>query len=194
MMNFKSLALDALQNIKFPTTTTRKNISSNKIESFTLGDVNYRGQKFLQGKVKGPSKWNKKFPDLFSVLKLLIETAHPGFKYTTIQVNKNVLTPPHVDKNNVGPSYIIGLGSYAGGDLNVEGKKFNIKNRWKYFDGTKGHWTEPFSGDRYSIIYFTHTFKPPHPDVRNLEVKKGGLYKDGSLLKKYKKSVKKSNK
>ena len=181
----KKQTLIELENIKFPKTSSRKNISKNSIESFVLGQVNYRGQKSLNGKLKGPSRWNKKYLDLYNKLKQLISYYHPDFKYTTIQINKNILSPPHVDKNNVGPSYIIGLGDYKGGELNIEGKKYNIKNRWKYFNGTKGHWTESFLGNRYSIIYFTHTFKPPNPTTRFLNVNKDGLYYKDQLIKSY---------
>ena len=183
----KKQTLYELENIKFPKTSSRKNISKKPIESFVLGQVHYRyrSQKSLNGKSKGPSRWNIKYLKLFKKLKELISFYHPDFKYTTIQINKNILSPPHIDKNNVGKSYIIGLGDYQGGELNIEGKKYNKKNRWKYFDGTKGHWTEPFSGNRYSIIYFTHTFKPPNPVTRSLTVNKKGLYYKNELIKKY---------
>jgi hypothetical protein len=77
------------------------------------------------------------------------------------------------------------LGDYTGGELNIEGKKFNIRNRMKRFDGRLGHWTEPFEGERYSIIYFTHTFKPPHSSLHKIEVRKNGIYNNGVLLKSY---------
>jgi hypothetical protein len=182
----KKQTLLELQNTIFPKTSSRKNISMKPIEAFVLGQVGYRGQKFVGGKLKGPSRWNNKYKKLFKLLKDLISYYHPDFKYTTIQINKNILSPPHIDKNNVGPSYIIGLGDYQGGDLNIEGKKYNIKNRWKFFDGNKGHWTEPFKGERYSIIYFTHTFKPPHPSKKYLTVDKNGLYHKNELIKNYK--------
>ena len=150
-----------------------------------MGDVNYRGQKSLNFKTRGDSKYNKKFPELFDLLKNLIHKYHPDFEYTTIQINKNIMSPPHVDKNNIGPSYIIGLGDYTGGKLCIEGRPYNIKNRWRYFDGTKGHWVEKFTGTRYTIIYFTHTFKPPNQKLKNIKITKHGLYDKGTLVTKY---------
>ena len=179
------LTLKELENTKFPMCTTRKNISDDGVEAFVLGDVNYRGQKSVDYKTRGPSKYNIKFKDLFKTLKLLINEYKPDFEYTTIQVNKNVTCNPHVDKNNVGPSYVIALGDFTGGDLVIEGKEYSIKNKFKKFNGTKGHWITPFKGTRYSIVYFTHTFKPPHPSLRNVKVTKNGLYKDNILIKKY---------
>jgi hypothetical protein len=178
------LVLDELENTKFPTCKTRKNISSDGVKAFVLGDVNYRGQKSLGGLTRGPSRYNKKFETLYDTLKEFIAKKKPNFKYTTIQVNKNVFCKPHVDKNNVGPSYVIALGDFTGGELVVEGNQFNIKNKFKKFDGRKAHWITPFKGTRYSIVFFTHTFKPPHPSVRNIRVTKKHIYnKDEEIIK-----------
>jgi hypothetical protein len=175
-----------LEQIKFPTCTSRKNISNKGIEAFVLGDVNYRGQALVNFKTRGPSRYNKKFKSLYNSLRKLISHHDPDFIYTTIQVNKNVFCEPHVDKNNVGPSYVIALGDFIGGNIVVEGKEINIHNKMFQFNGTKGHWITPFTGTRYSIVFFEHTFKPPHPSTRNLVVKHDGLYQNGTLIKSYK--------
>ena len=39
-----------------------------------------------------------------------------GFHFTSIQLNKNYLSAMHVDKGNAGPSYIVGLGNFEGGN------------------------------------------------------------------------------
>jgi len=184
--NIKKKVLRELQCITFPKCKTRKNVSSSTQTSFVLGEVNYRGQKYLNGKTRGPSSWNTKFPELFELCKRLIQFHKPEFSYTTIQVNRNVQCSPHIDKNNVGPSYIIALGKYTGGELLIEGSEYNIRNRWKYFNGHKGHWVNPFEGERYSLVFFTHTFKPPCSSTRNIKVTKDGLYKKDVLQIKYK--------
>lgn len=191
--NIKKFVLEELENTKFPLNSSRKNVSNKSTTSFAMGDVNYRGQKKLDGKTRGPCKYNEKFPELFKLLKKLIKLWKPNFKYTTIQVNKNVISLPHIDKNNVGPSYGIALGDFtgvgtatSGGDLVVEGKEFCIKNKFKKFNGTLGHWITPFKGTRYSLIYFTHTFKPPCPSLRTIKVTKNGLYKKNEKIKSYK--------
>ena len=40
----------------------------------------------------------------------------------------------HKDKNNVDTSIIFGLGDYTGGELNVEGEKFDIHYKIIEFD------------------------------------------------------------
>lgn len=185
--NIKSLVLTELEETMFPLNTTRKNISLIPTESFTLGEVNYRGQRFLDGKTRGPSRYNKKFPELYNLLSKMMKLWNPTFQYTTIQVNKNVLSQPHVDKNNVGPSYGIAFGDFTGGELVIEGNQYIVKNKFKKFNGTLGHWITPFKGTRYSLIFFTHTFKPPCGSWRNITVTKNGMYKKGEKIVDYRK-------
>jgi len=176
--------LELLEGTRFPK-TKRPNISHTSKEAFVLGDVNYRGQKSVGYKTRGPSRCNKKFPELYQALQEMMNAYAPTFEYTTIQVNKNVFCNPHVDKNNVGPSYGIALGDFTGGELVIEGKEYNIHHKFKKFNGTKGHWINPFKGTRYSIIFFTHTFKPPNQSLRNVKITKKGMYQDDILIKKY---------
>ena len=126
-MNIKKQVLDELENTKFPRCSSRRNVSDKPIDAFVLGSVNYRGQKSVGGKTKGPSRYNEKFPKLYRLIKALIKEHNSSFPYTTIQVNKNVVSKPHVDKNNVGPSYVIALGDFEGGNLVIKGKEYNIK-------------------------------------------------------------------
>ena len=184
--NIKQIVLDELDNTNFPKCNTRTNVAGDKsVLAFSLGQVNYRGQKFLGGKTKGPSRFNKKFPALLKKLRKMMRLWHPTFKYTTIQVNKNFSSKPHVDKNNVGLSYVIAMGDYTGGEIYVEGKEHNINNKFLKFNGTLGHWVAPYKGERYSLVFFTHTFKPPNPTTRHLNVTKHGLYNKNTLIKKY---------
>ena len=168
--------LSELENIhSFPVCRTRKNVSVEKVNAFCLGDVNYRGQRLLNYQTRGPSRFNKRFSVLFDKLKTFINDFDSEFEYTTIQINKNIQCEPHVDKNNVGLSYIIAIGDYEGGDLIIEGKEHLIKNKWLKFNGRQAHWTNPFIGTRYSIIYFTHTFKPPSNLLIKLKVSKDNV-------------------
>jgi hypothetical protein len=185
-MNLKTQVLQELRNTHFPINYSRTNVATcnQKVEAFALGLAPYRGSTNQGGRVKGPSQWNKKFPNLYRLLKKFIAETHPDFKYTTIQVNKNLECLPHIDKNNVGDSYIIALGDFIGGELTIEGQNYNIRNRWKRFDGRKAHWVEPFEGERYSLVFFTHTFKPPAMETRNLIVAKSGIFKQISDSKK----------
>ena len=79
----------------------------------------------------------------------------PGFNFTSIQVNKNYQSGLHVDRNNLGKSMIVGLGDYKDGGLWVHMKgEVDLRKTWYEFDGNVPHCTLPYSGTRYTLIYF----------------------------------------
>ncbi len=50
----------------------------------------------------------------------------------------------------------MGLGGFSGGELIIEGVPYDIKFKPMEFDGWKlRHWTAPFEGERYSLVWFT---------------------------------------
>ena len=102
------------------------------------------------GKVcKVPSRHNVKHKELLVALKALLRSHDPKYKFEAVTVNKNHAAAKHVDSNNKGHSYIIGLGSYTGGELVFHDKKsphhgtHNIKNRWLKFTGDTEHSVKP---------------------------------------------------
>ncbi len=157
-----------LIDLDFPKNKSRENVLKD-------GDTEYEG--FVSGYVKTrfrgrntcgynfSLKKNKKACDeCFELGKKLGEELipDPDFKFSSIQFNKNYKMKKHVDKNNVGKSYIIGLGDYEGGELIIyfDGKdnpptKIDIKNKFYTFDGNK-YWHEiaDFTGNRISLVYY----------------------------------------
>jgi hypothetical protein len=140
------------------------------------GRVNIGGKSrkaFVLGKVR---KWddhirlhesvhNKKHPDLFEMLKKLISTHNPRFKYNAIQLNNNVVTTPHYDKRNKGCSYCLALGKFKGGGLRIfDGEQhydIHNKRKWVLYNGqTTLHGSVPVSsGTRFAIIFYMYDFK-----------------------------------
>ena len=58
-------------------------------------------------------------------------------------------------------SMIVGLGDYVGGEIVIEGTPHNILYNPIEFDGWKQiHYTFPFKGSRYSLVYFSHRKGP----------------------------------
>ena len=120
---------------------------------------------------------NSKYPIVYRYLQDLIKTHDEHFPWTTINVNRNIECKNHIDKNNLGDSIIVGLGDYCGGEFVVkkgdlptnfvgspppkvptyrEDTKYDIKGNFVRFCGkTQYHSTEPFKGERYSIVYFS---------------------------------------
>jgi len=98
---------------------------------------------------------NRLYPEAYKKLKIVAEKEFPDFKYNNICLNHNFQCKPHRDNKNMGFSYIVGFGDYTGGELNVEGKKVDIKEKPFTFNGSeKEHWVEPFKGNRYTAVYF----------------------------------------
>lgn len=107
-------------------------------------------------------------PELHFLLMTFSEKyVRPFIDFTSIQVNKNYVCAPHKDSGNQGESYIVGFGDYTDGQLCIEDADYNIQRRGLLFDGSEHlHWTKPWSGVRYTIVY--HTLKPRFPIARPL--------------------------
>lgn len=78
---------------------------------------------------------------------------------THCAVNRNAQFTPHVDSGRGQGqtlSMIVGLGDYTGGETLVEGVPYKIRYEPLEFNGWKQlHWTAPFLGERFSLVYFT---------------------------------------
>ena len=85
---------------------------------------------------------------------------HVKIPFTSIQVNQDMHCDEHLDKGNIGLSYIVGFGEYPeGGNLWVAGYSHNIRYRPLLFDGSKQpHKTEVWRGNRFTLVF--HTVKP----------------------------------
>jgi len=109
-----------------------------------------------EGKPMLPTRSMKKNPHIYNECKKMF----PDFDFDTVIINKNLLCPPHKDANNIGDSIIIGLGNYEYGDFVIEGEEFCIWHSPVIFNGSeKTHWTEKWTGDRYSVILCKSKFK-----------------------------------
>jgi len=119
------------------------------IRSATLGDI----RDYQTGK-KRISNFTKNNPELYELLKVYGETI-TTIPFKSICINKNTIAEPHTDRNNSGESCIVGLGDYTGGQLVYGNEVVSIHKNPIHFDGSKiQHYSLPFEGTRYSIIYF----------------------------------------
>jgi len=114
----------------------------------------------MPGGVHKQPKANSLFPGLvkaaFELETKLFPDRDPS---STIAINRNAQFRPHTDSGagaGQSTSLIVGLGTYSGGELMVEGDKHDIRYKAIEFDGWKQrHWTMPFKGERYSLVWFT---------------------------------------
>jgi len=134
------------------------------VRGAVLGDILLRPKDAaIKGTPIYPSKltFRRKYMPLYEECIELMQHHDPTFEFSTIQINDNTTCAKHIDSNNVGESYIIGIGEYLGGELRVFGVDgcdyvdVNIKNKFYKFDGSKfPHMTLPFTGNRFSIVYY----------------------------------------
>lgn len=139
-----------LDDLKWRLNYDRPNVSDHGCRSVNMGLCHPRFKKGIH-----LTALSQREPILHRHLCQLIKEHDPIFKWTTITINKNLQTKPHTDSHNVGKSWIIGLGDYQGGELVIDGVEHDIKEKWLQFDGTIEHYTKPFIGTRYSLVFFT---------------------------------------
>jgi hypothetical protein len=101
----------------------------------------------------------------------LPEGLDQDFMWTSININKNYAGRIHRDRNNVGPSFIKAFGDFRNGALNYwpsdtgeasledlkekDKMQVNIRDNLLLFDGNRGHFVQPFQGERYSLVFFS---------------------------------------
>jgi len=103
----------------------------------------------------GRSRNNKRYPEHYAEMLKISEILKIDCKWTSIMINDNYKALPHKDKNNEGVSCIVGFGDYEGGELNVEGKKYDIRYKPLHMDASQQeHFTEDWTGSRYSLVFF----------------------------------------
>ena len=138
--------------------TNRQNVipaGEDFCHSFTLGPNMFQ-------QPPQPLSSSLRYPILERCLRSLVAACDPTFRFTNITANHNLACKPHRDTGNIGTSLIIGFGEYTGGQLAIDDttglhRVVDIKNRFVRFNGAKNkHWTLPFTGERYSAVFYTH--------------------------------------
>lgn len=131
----------------------------------------------------------KKHEQVWKLAYQLLREVDPDFaqQYTAIAMTKQFVGSPHVDTENVAPFYGLSLGEFEGGRICVESTpheviEVNTRYRFGKIDGRFPHWVSPFTGERYSIVYyqtfgqgvpkttavFPGTFTEDGPDLQTL--------------------------
>lgn len=148
ILQITDLLFKFLERIIVPLGYTRKNVSNVGIRSITFGKV----RKLFKKIEDDDSIYNTKFPEIWNLIQFLGQIMN--IKFTSVQLNKNVVCLPHKDKNNEGDSVIISFGDYSGGCLVYNGKVYDTL-RPLIFDGRKEHYnTEITNGTKYSLVFF----------------------------------------
>jgi len=107
-------------------------------------------------------------PQLYKMLLDFGQRYVPLQGWNSITVNQDYAAAPHRDKGNTGLSYLVAFGEYQGGELQVHGSDasgvYGIRYSPILFDGAAlEHSVLPFTGHRYSLVYYTLAESPQTP-------------------------------
>jgi len=166
----RSVLMEALNNITIPKIAqglhNRGLVIGNigRTLTFGFGD-NRHGWNFY--------KSNERHDEVYKALINFGNQVVPkGWKYQGITLNYGVKAKKHIDSKNVGRSVIIGIGDYTGGDIRVwdkdnkNPKDYNIHEKPTMFNGgILAHETQPFKGERYTIIFFKQKTRPKNKEI-----------------------------
>mmetsp|Transcript_81726 Transcript_81726/g.155172 ORF Transcript_81726/g.155172 Transcript_81726/m.155172 type:complete len:424 (-) Transcript_81726:214-1485(-) len=142
------------------------------VYSDTVGAIRARSFGF------GSTPPTKRYPTMCKFLCQWLTDNKPKvsakFVCTAINLNCNYAGRRHRDGNNEGPSVIRAFGKFKGGkllyhvkdtqknprpDLQTLDKKdamtLDLAKSTAVFDGNRAHEVEPFTGERYSVVFFT---------------------------------------
>lgn len=112
-----------------------------------------------------------RYSELWSLAARAMQEVDADFakKYTAVAFTSNFEGSPHIDTQNIGPFYGMALGDFSDGNgaLCVECSAREVafvdtRNRLGKVDGRFPHWVAPYSGNRYSVIYY-QTLGEPAP-------------------------------
>jgi hypothetical protein len=101
------------------------------------------------------------------------------FNFTAITVNENYSSGPHKDKGNQGNSFLVAFGDFSGGDLTFSdgdlSGNYNV-NRIPLITNftTQTHFVQPWTGNRYSLVYYNLKSLRIPPNFPAPSVKKEG--------------------
>ena len=145
----------------------------NKFGSFTI----INPKLFMPTATQSLPLGNQLFPELVQAVfelevelsKQTLRAANQGYiqsvtkktrkSSTHCAINFNARFTPHVDSGTgLGQSLsmIVGLGDYNSGEIFVEGTSYPIRYNPLVFDGWKQrHWTNAYTGERFSLVWFT---------------------------------------
>ena len=158
-----SLAPIAVELSRQPLRLNENRACSGKGRTACFGIVNTR-----RSVASGFAAHNIHRPHLYKML-LDFGVTHVPIQWNAIQVNQNYQCKKHRDSGNVGISFIVAFGTYAGGNLRVyqqtrygeTATDYNIRHRpvtgiFSHFE----HEVLPFTGDRFSLVYYKSTNLP----------------------------------
>jgi len=159
------------------------------VNSDTFGLIRRRDGGFMA------TNTTRDYPSMMRILNRWLKDNIPAdmkcqFPHTSISLNFGYAAKRHRDGNNHGPSMIRAFGNFKGGQLSYwpddnkaaavetlldEDKvTMDISQGLALFDGNRGHEVDSFTGERFSIVYFSAgSYWKAKPDTQELLRERG---------------------
>ena len=141
------------------------------VHSDTLGLIRTRASAEKRMRL---AKGTTSFPSFLKLLNAWLRGQLPEgssvLPHTSVCINKGYAARCHRDKGNVGPSVLLTAGTFTGGNLRYwshDNGEVNASNLGEtgstlldvsqpvVFDGSRAHAVEPFTGERFSVVFFS---------------------------------------
>ena len=102
------------------------------------------------------SRLSRLYPHIYEEINRIGKLICP-FEFRSIQVNHNLICPPHRDKGNRGMSLLVSFGDYSGCNIVVNDIVYDARHRPVIFDGAlhEHYNTNDLVGDKYSLVFFS---------------------------------------
>ena len=160
-------------SLQIPLSDSRQNVlpvGETHIRSLALGY-------YSQGPFNGITRAATTHAETVKSLTGFIRRYVPDFQFNALIVNQDYGGRPHVDRSNLGMSYILGVGNYSGGELWIHndhgretvelsqritgyvpgtytGKLLDLKHKLTEFNGRLLHSVQPHEGERITIVWY----------------------------------------
>ena len=140
---------------------------------WSTSECSFSAGVFVHGGITGLRRSCEAFPTAIQVLTRVLREAKPGFVFSSLSVNQNVRTLPHVDRNNLStePNLVLPLARFQGGGIwvkvdggadslqhkgvRLQGEVLPVSQRAVAFDPHRLHSTQPWKGTRTVLIGYT---------------------------------------
>ncbi len=161
-----------IRDLDFVDNKRRKKINNNKGKTYSTlygitpyGILKKNEPKIFRQKDKKSNYYltvaKSKYPILQDIFDEFKNLYFPDFDFTSVMINKNLQCKEHKDGLNTGESVMLGLGDYRGGLLGIRDDEGKVKlhetqHKLIKFNGSKySHFTTDFTGERYTLVFFT---------------------------------------
>lgn len=134
------------------------------LQSFTMWPTNEKQRKGVSADnyLTVRKHHQPEYDEIWTLCQQLINKVVPDAVYNALAITKMFRGSPHVDSHDKTFQHVIALGDFAGGFLCAEADDdgleticIDVKDRFGRIDGRKVHWVSAWSGERYSIVYYS---------------------------------------